>query len=51
MAQHISIKNSNKKELKNIYESISKNFEKGISAIQSSLKYQKIKKILLLGEI
>lgn len=42
MAQHISIKNSGKKELQNIYESICKNFEKGILAIQSSLKFQEI---------
>jgi len=42
MAQHISIKNSGKKEFQNIYESICKSFEKGILAIQSSLKFQEI---------
>lgn len=42
MAQHISIKNSGKKELQNIYESICKSFENGISVIQSSLKFQEI---------
>lgn len=42
MAQHISIKNSGKKELQKVYESICKNFEKGTSAIQSSLKFQEI---------
>ena len=41
MAQHISIKNSDEKELQNIYESICKSFEKGILSIQSSLKFQK----------
>jgi hypothetical protein len=42
MAQHISIKNSGKKEFQRIYKSICNNFEKGILAIQSSLKFQKI---------
>jgi len=42
MAQHISTKNSGKKELQNIYKGICKDFEKGISVIQSSLKFQEI---------
>jgi hypothetical protein len=42
MAQHISIKNSDKKELQKIYESICKSFGKGILSIQSSLKFQEI---------
>lgn len=42
MAQHISIKNSGKKELQKIYESICRSFEKGLLAIQSSLKFQEI---------
>jgi hypothetical protein len=42
MAQHISIKNSDNKELQNIYEGICKNFKKGISLIQFSLKFQEI---------
>lgn len=42
MAQHISIKNSGKKDLQKIYESICKNFGKGVLSIQSSLKYQEI---------
>jgi len=42
MAQHNSIKNSDKKELQTIYESICKSFEKGILSIQSSLKFQEI---------
>jgi|GEM_PF-1175952 len=42
MAQHISIKNSCNKEFKTIYESICRNFEKGISLVQFSLKFQEI---------
>ncbi len=42
MAQHISIKNSGKKELQEIYENICKTFAKGLFAIQSSLKFQEI---------
>lgn len=42
MAQHISIRNLKQKELQKIYESICKNFEKGLFAIQSSLKFQEI---------
>lgn len=42
MAQHISIKNSDKKDLQKIYESICKSFEKGFLSIQSSLKFQEI---------
>jgi len=42
MAQHIPIKNSDKKELQEIYKNICKNFEKGLPAIQSSLRFQEI---------
>lgn len=42
MAQHISIKNSGKKELQGIYENICKNFKNGLIVIQSSLKFQEI---------
>lgn len=42
MAQHIPIKNSELKGLQTVYNNICKRFEKGVSTIQQSLKFQEI---------
>lgn len=42
MAQHIPIKNSTNKNMQKIFESIQGRFEKGLSSIRSSLKFQEI---------
>ena len=42
MAQHISIQNSESKGFQKIYKKNCESFQKGISGIRSSLKFQEI---------
>ncbi len=43
MAQHISIQNIKTKAMQGIYKNICQQFDKGISKMNSSLKYQELK--------
>lgn len=42
MAQHISIKNSTNKIMQSLFANICKQFERGLSNIRSSLKFQEV---------
>jgi hypothetical protein len=42
MAQHISIKNSPNKIMQSLFANICKQFERGLSNIRSSLKFQEV---------